>query len=84
MELEHSTDVLADLLQTVVNAFEANFRVAEVEGDAIFVYDGGEADGAVLVDALSGAYIAFMRRRRTVMQLTTCGAMPVAQSATWG
>jgi hypothetical protein len=73
VELEHSTDVLGDLLQTVVDAFEPNFRVAKVEGDAIFVYDGGEADGAVLVDALSGAYIAFMQRRRTVMQLTSCG-----------
>lgn len=72
VELEHSTDVLADLLQTVVNAFEPNFQIAKVEGDAIFVYDGGESDGSVLVDALSGAYIAFMRRRRTVMQLTTC------------
>lgn len=72
VELEHSADVLADLLQTVVNALEPNFRVAKVEGDAIFVYDAGEADGAMLVDALSGAYLAFMRRRRTVTQLTTC------------
>lgn len=72
VELEHSADVLADLLQTVVNAFEPNFRVAKVEGDAVFVYDAGEADGSVLVDALGGAYIAFMRRRRTVMQLTSC------------
>jgi hypothetical protein len=72
VELEHSTDVLADLLQTVVDAFAPNFRVAKLEGDAVFVYDEGEADGSALVDALSGAYIAFMRRRRTVMQLTTC------------
>lgn len=72
VELEHSTDVLADLLQTVVNALEPNFRVAKLEGDAVFVYDEGEADGSVLVDALTGAYIAFMRRRRTVVQLTTC------------
>jgi hypothetical protein len=72
VELEHSTDVLADLLQTVVRAFAPTFRVANVEGDAIFVYDEGEADGSVLVDALSGAYIAFMGRRRTIMQLTSC------------
>jgi hypothetical protein len=72
VELEHSADVLADLLQTVVNALEPNFRVAKVEGDAIFVYDAGQADGSVLVDALTGAYLAFMRRRRTVIQLTTC------------
>jgi hypothetical protein len=72
VELEHSTDVLADLLQTVVNALQPNFRIAKLEGDAVFVFDGGEADGSVLVDALSGAYIAFMRRRRTVLQLTSC------------
>jgi hypothetical protein len=72
VELEHSTDVLADLLQTVVGALEPNFRIAKLEGDAVFVYDRGEADGAVVVDALTGAYLAFMRRRRTVVQLTTC------------
>lgn len=73
VELEHSADVLADLLQTVIDSLAPNFRVAKVEGDAVFVYDEGEADGSVLADALSGAYLAFMRRRRTVVQLTTCG-----------
>jgi len=72
VELEHSTDILADLLQTVVDAFEPNFRIAKIEGDAVFAYDEGDADGAVTVDALTGAYTAFMRRRRTVTQLTTC------------
>jgi hypothetical protein len=72
VELEHSTDILADLLQTVVDAFKPNFRIAKIEGDAVFAYDEGDADGAVTVDALTGAYMAFMRRRRTVTQLTTC------------
>jgi hypothetical protein len=72
VELEHSTDILADLLQTVVDAFEVNFAIAKVEGDAVFAYDEGDADGAVVVDAVTGAYMAFMRRRRTVTQLTTC------------
>jgi len=72
VELEHSTDVLADLLQTVVDALEPNFRIAKIEGDAVFAYDDGEADGAVVVDALTGAYVAFMRRRRTVTRLTSC------------
>lgn len=72
VELEHSTDILADLLQTVVDALEPNFRIAKIEGDAVFAYDEGEADGAVVVDALTGAYTAFMRRRRTVTELTTC------------
>ena len=72
VELEHSTDVLADLLQTVVDALEPNFAIAKIEGDAVFAYDEGDADGAVVVDALTGAYMAFMRRRRTVTQLTTC------------
>jgi hypothetical protein len=72
VELEHSTDVLADLLETVVKALEPNFRIAKLEGDAVFAYDDGRADGAVAVDALTGAYIAFMRRRRTMVQLNTC------------
>jgi hypothetical protein len=72
VELEHSTDVLADLLQTLVSALEPTFKVAKIEGDAVFVYDDGEADGAVVVDALTGAYIAFMRRRRSVANLSSC------------
>lgn len=72
VELEHSTDILADLLQAVVDALEVHFRIAKVEGDAVFAYDEGEADGAVLVDAVTGAHTSFMRRRRTVAQLTTC------------
>ena len=72
VELEHSTDILADLLQTVVDALGIHFRIAKVEGDAVFAYDEGEADGALLVDAVTGAYMSFMRRRRTVTQLTTC------------
>ena len=72
VELEHSTDVLADLLQTIVDALQANFRIAKLEGDAVFAYDDGGADGPVVVDAVTGAYVAFMRRRRTVAQLTTC------------
>ncbi len=72
VELDHSTDVLADLLQTVVNALAPNFKVAKIEGDAVFVYDEGEADGPVVVDAVTGAYMAFMRRRRTIASLSTC------------
>jgi hypothetical protein len=33
VELEHSTDVLADLLGVVVKALEPNFRIAKLEGD---------------------------------------------------
>lgn len=73
VELEHSADVLADLLQTIVDALGATLRIAKIEGDAVFAYEAGDTDGGALVDAVSGAYVAFVRRQRTIATLTSCG-----------
>jgi len=51
VELEHSHDVLADLVNTVVGTLSSMFRLAKLEGDAVFCYDFEEApSGASLIE----------------------------------
>ncbi|MBF8289037.1 MAG: hypothetical protein HW391_5 [Chloroflexi bacterium] len=72
-ELEHSQDILADLISTVVGALRPLFRLAKLEGDAAFVYAPGETiDGSTLQDAIEGCYFAFRRRLRDIRQASTC------------
>lgn len=72
-ELDHSQDILADLLSTVVGALRPLFRLAKLEGDAVFAYTPGETvDGSTLQDAIEGCYFAFRRRLRDIRQASTC------------
>ena len=73
VELEHSRDVIADLLGVVTEELNAVGPLAKVEGDAVFVAGREQAtDGDALLTALDAAYRAFAVRRRTVMLRTTC------------
>jgi len=73
VELEHSHDVLADLLGVVAEQLAAVGSLAKLEGDAVFVCDrGGAATGEGLLAAIDAAYAAFIRRRRTIDVRTTC------------
>lgn len=73
VELEHSHDVLADLLGVVASELSAVGSVAKLEGDAVFVCDReGTTDGETLLAALDASYIGFVRRRRTIDVRTTC------------
>lgn len=74
VELEHSHDILADLLGVVVAALCPPLRLQKLEGDAIFGVSVGEQppDGAELLAALEATYLAFARRRRTVALSSSC------------
>jgi uncharacterized protein YndB with AHSA1/START domain len=73
VELEHSHDVLADLLGVVAGALKDVGDLAKLEGDAVFVYDrSGSVDGETLLASLDAAYFAFASRRRTIQLRTTC------------
>ena len=73
VELEHSQDVLADLVNTVVGTLASMFRLAKLEGDAVFCYDLEAApNGLSLIAAIEGTYFAFRRRLRDIAHLTTC------------
>jgi uncharacterized protein YndB with AHSA1/START domain len=73
VELEHSHDILADLVNTVVTNLGAVFRLAKLEGDAVFCYDLEESpNGQSLLGAIEGTYFAFRRKLRDIAHLTTC------------
>lgn len=73
VELEHSIDVLTDLLDVIVSALKPNFRLSRVEGDAAFMFAQGESlDGSMLMDTIEGCYFGFRRRRRDIVQSTSC------------
>jgi Protein of unknown function (DUF2652)/Polyketide cyclase / dehydrase and lipid transport len=72
-ELDHAQDIIADFLDTVVEALRPPFRLAKFEGDAAFVYAVSEkVDGSLLQDTIETAYFKFRRRLRDVKQASIC------------
>lgn len=73
VELEHSHDILADLLGVVAGELNSVGTLAKLEGDAVFVCDrDGATDRETLLAGFDAAYFAFARRRRTIALRTTC------------
>jgi uncharacterized protein YndB with AHSA1/START domain len=74
VELEHSHDILADLLGRVADGLCPPLRLAKLEGDAVFCVtpEGGPVEGGMLLRALESTYLAFARRRRTVALSSSC------------
>jgi uncharacterized protein YndB with AHSA1/START domain len=74
VELEHSHDILADLLGTVTDGLCPPLQLAKLEGDAVFCVSSERepTDGVALLEALESTYIAFARRRRTVALSSSC------------
>jgi hypothetical protein len=65
--------VLSQLLDTMVVAIAPTFRLAKVEGDAIFaVADDGIAGGDAILDCLRGCYASFRSRLAAAGSEWTC------------
>jgi uncharacterized protein YndB with AHSA1/START domain len=73
VELDHSHDILADLISTVGEQTRGAFQLAKLEGDAIFCYaPTGCFDGSHLVTTVDSCYFAFKQRLRDIAAATTC------------
>jgi uncharacterized protein YndB with AHSA1/START domain len=72
VELEHSHDVLADLLGVVAEQLEVSLRVVKLEGDAVFCCRERPIDAPTLLATLESCYFAFARRQRTIDVATSC------------
>jgi uncharacterized protein YndB with AHSA1/START domain len=72
VELEHSHDVLADLLDTLVRQAEGVLVLAKLEGDAVFWYSTERPDGQTLLPTIDAIYVGFHRRVRTIAFQTSC------------
>jgi uncharacterized protein YndB with AHSA1/START domain len=71
VELEHSHDVIADLLQLIVETGAGVLTLSELEGDCVFSYRADE-DARAVLPLIEACYVAFRRRVRTIAQQTTC------------
>lgn len=76
VELDHSQDILADLLSTVVGHLQGSLQLAKLEGDAVFCFgieQGDDTlDGAAVVTLVEGCFFAFQEKLRNIKNLTTC------------
>jgi hypothetical protein len=62
VELEHSRDVLADLIGLIAEQLGQTHEIAKLEGDAVFCFS--EGDPVEVATAIESTYFAFARRRR--------------------
>jgi uncharacterized protein YndB with AHSA1/START domain len=71
VELEHSSDVLGDLLGVVAGQLDAaGLRLTKLEGDCVF--SAGDVEASSLRTAIESTYYAFRTRRRAVASATSC------------
>lgn len=69
-ELEHSQDIITELLDTVVASLSERLELAQLEGDAVFFV--GDHTGPELIGWLEDAFVALHRRLRDILALTSC------------
>lgn len=73
-ELDHAPMVLHHIISFLTNELTPTLHLAEVEGDAIFLYRS-ETDisrGELLLELMEATYINFRNRKRTMMHNITC------------
>lgn len=73
-ELDHSNDILNEILKGIVSYLTPTFTLAEVEGDAVFVYAPVERfpRGDLIIEIIEASYYAFRDRKSTLQRLRTC------------
>jgi Protein of unknown function (DUF2652) len=71
-ELEHSQEILQQMLKSIISFLTPTFRLAEVEGDAVFVYSDNIVRNDLVLETIESAYFAFRDKRRSLLRLRTC------------
>lgn len=69
-EMDHSWEILHELLEVMVHSSEGKLEVSQVEGDAILFISG--LDDEEVVKAVEDTFIGFHRRRRDMVAVNTC------------
>jgi uncharacterized protein YndB with AHSA1/START domain len=73
VELDHSQDILADLLGAVIGHLQGPLQLAKLEGDAVFCFGpDADTDGPAMVTLVEGCFFAFQEKLRNIKNLTTC------------
>jgi hypothetical protein len=71
-ELEHSQEIIQQMLKGIISFLIPNFRLAEVEGDAVFVYSDSGPRNNMVLETIESAYFAFRDRKGSLLRLRTC------------
>lgn len=71
-ELEHSQEILQQILRGIVSFLTPHFQLAEVEGDAVFVYSDKLARNDAVLESIESAYFAFRDKKASLLRLRTC------------
>lgn len=73
-ELEHSHEILSDLLETICVKLESLLSIHKLEGDAVFAYapETSIQRGETLLELVEATYVAFRDRQTSIKRATTC------------
>ena len=73
-ELEHAQEIISDLIDTVCKSLKPVFKIAEIEGDAIFAYTFEEqfSRGETLLELIELTYYNFTFRKNIMQEKSTC------------
>ena len=73
-ELDHAQSILANLLGLLKSTLTPTLTLAEVEGDALFLYAPGYrlTRGETLLELIESTYVAFRNKMRTMRRAITC------------
>lgn len=73
-ELEHSHEILTELLELLVEKFKPLMTISKLEGDAVFAYvdESRVTRGETLIEFMESIYVAFRDRQISMRRKTTC------------
>ena len=73
-ELDHSHEILSDLLETICAKIEELLIIHKLEGDAVFAYvpEVVIARGETILELVEATYVAFRDRQTSIKRSTTC------------
>jgi hypothetical protein len=73
-ELDHAQGILTNILELLRKQLTPTLKLAEVEGDAVFLYAPGYAlaRGETLLELLESTYVTFRDKQRSMQRNATC------------
>ena len=73
-ELEHSHEILSDLLSTICERIESILIFHKLEGDAVFAYipETKITRGETILELMESTYAAFRDKQVSMKRATTC------------
>jgi hypothetical protein len=73
-EIQHANEILHNILKAILSDLTPALTLAEVEGDAVFVYSPCQRfpRGEIILDIVESSYIAFRDRKTSLLRERTC------------